>query len=339
MQFVARSDEKQLGKDAALNQLSPHLTLGLLAALLMTSSGCRWNDWFRRNSNEPPPIAFSALPGRDEALAAINANTQRIQTLQTQGATISIPGAPAIGAEIALQRPRQLRFRAGTNLLGPELDLGSNDQLFWFWAARAPQPSVFFARHEQFATSPARQMLAIEPAWLIEALGAVEIDPASIVEGPLAADNGRVQLRTKLPTAAGEYSRLIVLDGKYGWVLEQHVYDERGQLLASSRTSQHEFHPLDGVSLPKRIEVQIPQGQLRFQLDVARWAINQPALEGQALFELPREQLSNHPFVDLADPSFIPPGQSVPVTQPVPRVSQQPADDYRHRIRGMKQLR
>jgi hypothetical protein len=319
-----------------LNRPTLQLAFATLAGLAaVSSSGCRWNEWFVRHSPAAPPVAFSALPGPDEALAAINANTQRIQSLQTQGATISIPGAPPIGAEIALARPRNLRFRAGTNLLGPELDLGSNEELFWFWAARAPQPAVFYARHEQFTTSPARQMLAMEPAWLIEALGAVEIDPATIVEGPLAADSGRVQLRTKSASAAGDYSRLIVFDGKYGWVLEQHVYDQRGELLASSRTSEHEYYPLDGVSLPKRIEVQIPQGQLRFQLDVARWAINQPAVEGQSLFVLPREQLSNHPFVDLADPSFIPPGQSVPVTQPAPRVSQIPQDDYLQRIRGM----
>jgi hypothetical protein len=238
-----------------------------------------------------------------------------------------------------MQRPKNLRFRAGTNLLGPELDLGSNDQHFWFWAARAPQPAVFFARHEQFATSPARQMLAIEPAWLIEALGVVEIDPASITEGPLAGDGDRVQLRTRLPSGGGNYSRLIVFDKKYAWVLEQHVYDEKGQLVASSRTSGHEFHALDGVSLPKRIEVQIPQGQLRFQLDIDRWAINQPPVEGQTLFELPRSQLSNYPFVDLADPNFTPPAGSAAVQQPAPRVSQAPDTDYRHRIRGMTQFR
>ena len=76
-------------------------------------------------------------------------------------------------------------------------------------------------------------------------------------------------------------------------MLEQHVYDERGQLIASARNSDHEYQPLDGVSLPKRIEVQVPQGQLRLQLDVDRWAINQPPLEGQSLYDLPREQLSN----------------------------------------------
>jgi hypothetical protein len=324
-----------------VNRTTRQLALLVLTGVAaLGATGCRWNEWFRRHSSEPPPIAFTSLPARDEAIAAINANSQRIQTLQTQGASISIPGAPAIGAEIALARPKNLRFRAGTALLGGQvMDLGSNEEIFWFWTSLAPQSSVYFARHEQFATSPAKRMLTIEPAWLIEALGVVEIDPASITEGP-TADGDRVQLRTTLPTAAGQYSRLLIFDKKYAWILEQHVFDERGELLASSRTSQHEYQPLDGVSLPRRIEVQVPQGQLRFQLDVARWAINQPAVEGQSLYDLPREQLSNYPFVDLADPNFVPPGQSVPVTQPAaPRVSQVPQDDYLNRVRGMTQWR
>jgi hypothetical protein len=302
-----------------------------------SASGCRWNHWFRRNAGEPPPIAFSALPSPMEAVAAVNANTQRVQSLQTQGATLAIPGAPSISAEIAIQRPQQLRLRGGTQLLGPELDLGSNHQLFWLWAARMPDSAVYFARHDQFATSRARQMLAIEPAWLIEALGLVEIDTGSVIEGPHAAGTDRVQLRTTLASAGGPHTRLLILHSKYAWVLEQHVFDERGQLIASSRTSGHEYYPLDGVSLPKRIEVQVPQGVLRLVLDVDRWGINQPLAEGQTLFELPRSQLGNYRFVDLADPNFVPPGGNLPLPQP--RLSQQPPDDYRHRIRGFSQWR
>ena len=285
----------------------------LILALLLVSvcSGCRWPHMFRRYASEPTPIAFAALPSRDEALAAINANGARIQSLQTQGATVSVPGAPSIGAEIALDKPKSFRFRAGTTLLGPELDMGSNDSLFWFWAARAPEPSVFYARHDQFATSRARQMLPIEPSWLIQALGVVEVDPATILDGPKAAGKDRVEVRTSLSTSAGQFTRLIHLDSRYAWILEQHLYDERGQLVASARSSEHEYYPLDGVSLPRQIDVQIPQGQMQFQLTVDRWTINQPPLEGPALFELPRAQLASHPFVDMADPSFVPPGGQV----------------------------
>jgi hypothetical protein len=304
----------------------------LVVGLVSFTAGCRSHAWLRRNSGDLPPIAFSALPNPAEAVAAVNANTNKVQSLQTQGATISIPGAPSIGAEIAVERPRRLRLRARTQLTGPELDLGSNDQLFWLWAARMPDSSVFFARHDQFATSRARQMLAVEPQWLIEALGLVEVDPASVIEGPHLDGNDRIKLRTTLASAGGQHTRLLILHHRYAWVLEQHVYDERGQLIASARNSGHEYHTIDGVSLPKRIEVQVPQGMLRLQLDVDRWAINQPTTEGAATFELPRSQLSNYPFVDMADPSFVPPGGNVPVQPPpAPRAAQ---NDLPRRIRG-----
>lgn len=305
----------------------------LLITLLLGGSGCRSHSWLRRTSGDPPPIAFSTLPSPAEAVAAVNANTNRVQVLQSQGATVSIPGAPTIGAEIALERPKRLRMKAKTQLLGPELDLGSNDELFWLWAARMGDSSVFYARHDQFNNSQARQMLAIEPAWLIEALGLVEIDPASVLEGPHAAGSDRVQLRTTLASGGGQFTRLLVLHNRFAWVLEQHVYDERGQLIASARNSNHEFHAVDGVSLPKRIEVQVPQGMLRLQLDIDRWSINQTLLEGQATFELPRTQLANYPFVDMADPRFVPPlppGQ----TAPPPRSASTTPQPPQRRLRG-----
>jgi len=291
--------------------------------VLFAASGCRSHSWLRRNAGDPPPIAFSALPSPTEAVSAVNANTARVQSLQTHGATISIPGAPSVGADIAVERPRRLRLRAKTQLLGPELDLGSNDELFWLWAARMPDSSVFYARHDQFASSKARQVLAVEPTWLIEAIGLVQIDPASVLEGPFADGGDRIKLRTTLSTGGGQYTRLLILHKHYAWVLEQHVYDERGQLIASARNSGHEYYTIDGISLPKRITVEVPQSMLKLQLDVDRWSINQPLSEGAATFDLPRTQLGSHAFVDMADPSFVPPGGNQSTQPAAPRIPPQ----------------
>jgi hypothetical protein len=284
--------------------------------LVLFAAGCRSHSWLRRGGGDPPPIAFSALPSPTEAVSAVNANTNRVQSLQTHGAVLSLPGAPSVGADIAIERPRRLRMRAKTQLTGAELDLGSNDELFWLWAARMPDSSVFYARHDQFATSKARQMLAIEPAWLIEALGLVEIDPASVIEGPFADSGERIKLRTTLASGGGQYTRLLILHKIYGWVLEQHVYDERGQLIASARNSGHEYHTIDGVSLPRRVAIEMPQSMLKLQLDVDRWSINQQPPEGAATFELPRTQLANYRFVDMADPTFVPPGGGISTAPP-----------------------
>lgn len=284
-------------------------------ALVVTASGCRWNQMFRRPGTEPAPILFSTLPTRDEAIAAINANTSRVRTLQTQGATVSVPGLPAINADLALERPMNLRFRAGTSWTGAELDLGSNDELFWFWVARNTPPHVMYARHDRFALSRTREALPVEPAWLVEALGLVELDPATTSE-PVSTGDGRIEIRSTVDSPQGPVTRLVHLDAKHGWLLEHHLLDSQGRMRASARLSGHEYYPLDGVSLARKVEVQVPPAGMRFILDVNKYSVNMPFADGQALFQLPREQLQGHEFVDIADPNFVPVGMPAPAASP-----------------------
>ena len=44
-------------------------------------------------------------------------------------------------ADIAFQRPRSFRL-VGAKFIGPEVDLGSNDELLWFWVKRAQPPAL-----------------------------------------------------------------------------------------------------------------------------------------------------------------------------------------------------
>ena len=50
---------------------------------------------------------------------------------------------PRLRASVAFQRPRRFRLRADTGLTGTELDLGSNDDLFWFWVRREQPPAMY----------------------------------------------------------------------------------------------------------------------------------------------------------------------------------------------------
>ena len=80
--------------------------------------------------------------------------------------------------------PKRFRLRAETGITGPELDLGSNDEVYWMWVKRADRPAVYWGRHDQFYQSAARDLLPVPPDWLIEALGVVQLDPTGQHEGP-----------------------------------------------------------------------------------------------------------------------------------------------------------
>ena len=284
-----------------VNHTSRNFVL-LVAAL--TFSGCNWNRFFRQPDRYvQPPQVFQAEPTREELIARINDNTSRVQTLQASG-SLSIPRLPSLSTEIAFERPRNLRFKAGTRLLGPEIDLGSNNELFWFWANQDPSKALYYARHEQFAQSRASQAIPVEPSWLKEAIGLIELDPSGPIEGPIPAGD-KVQLRVRQQTGAGEVLKVLVLDAKKGVVVEQLLYDPQGQLLGTAKASEHEYHQLDGVTLPHTVDIAIPQAGLQFQIVMDQQVINRP-ISGGNTFELPTAQLAGARPIDIADPSFVP---------------------------------
>jgi hypothetical protein len=100
----------------------------------------------------------------------------------------------------------------------------------------------------------------------------------------------------------------MIVNNVYGWILEQHLYDSRNQLIASSKTSQHRYYPADGVSLPHKVEIQLPPAQLAFTLDVGEYRINQLSTPPEQLFAMP--QFESAQLVNVADPNFVPPGAS-----------------------------
>ena len=165
--------------------------------------------------SEPPALPPS--PTIEQVIQAVNQNNSRIQTFTTNQAALSVPGWPTLPASVVFERPGRLRIRGDTGLTGPEIDLGSNDELFWFWVRRNQPPAIFFCRHDQFATCPARQMIPIEPKWLIEALGVAELDPRLPYQGPpqlIGPD--RLEIRAVRETPNGPTTKITRIDAVPG---------------------------------------------------------------------------------------------------------------------------
>lgn len=300
-----------------------------LTMLLCASTGCRFFQ--RRSALEPTPIVFHESPTLEQLCLAVNANTTRVITLQTRDARLQLRGLPNISVDLAYEQPRRLRFRAGTGFTGQELDLGSNDELFWFWAKQNQPQALMFARHADFARSPNRSMIPIEPTWIIDAMGLPQFDPNLRHEGPLP--NGKnLEIRSHVPAADGEMTKVTVLHSQYAWVLSQQVIDSRGRLIASAQATDHEYYPSLQVALPRKVAISLPPVGLQFAIESSGYSINVPLADSAALFALPEGQLSG-PLIDLADPRFALPA---PTAQPV-RYEVAPLEQATNRLRGMVQ--
>lgn len=306
----------------ALQNRNALAALGLLAALLTT--GCRLTKPGGVFGARGPsaPIVIEPSASTPQIVAAVNQNTSRVHSYLAPNASFTTPGlagVPLLRGSLMLERPRRFRLRAGTALSGDEIDLGSNDELFWLWAKRNEPPAVYFARHDQHGSGAARQLLPIDPNWVADALGLVTLDPNASYEGPFPRADGSLELRHVAAGPSGPMQRVTVVDPTRAWVIEQHVYDQAGTLVASSTASDFQFDPLQQVSLPHKVTIRIPNADLSFAINTGSITLNTPIANPSQQWSLP--SMESYPQVDLGRSDGLPManrGSSAPAPASVP---------------------
>lgn len=283
-----------------------------------TGASCPRN---RQLLNDNAPVVLTPNTSLEDVIRVVNTNSSRVQKIQSTGATLTVarPGVPSIEANYAFERPQRFRLRAETRLTGPELDLGSNDEIYWMWVKQNDEKAVYWGRHDQFYQSAARNILPVPPNWLIEALGVVEMDPTGEHEGPYQARPGYLQIRSRIRTPSGDLLKITLIDDSRGWIVEQHLYDTSNQPLASAFASGFQYDPNSGASLPRQVEIRLPPADLAFTLKTEQHLINQIMGDDSQLWTMPR--IDGYPYVDLANPNATP-AQARASVSPNPYYSQ-----------------
>jgi len=297
------------------------LTLILILAATSCSGGCAFfknlcpNFMQQADPRLTLPPKLSAQPTLSEVMSVVNMNNSAIHSFQASKATVSVPGSPTLRANVAFERPTRLRLKGEIIMAGNVIDLGSNDEHFWFWAKQKP-PTVFFCRHDQYGNSPASSMLPIDPMFLIDAIGIGTFDQAGQHSGPYRRSDGRLEIRSQLVTAKGPMTKRTVIDPRQGWVVEQHLFDQAGTHVVSSTSDDYTQDQVSGLWIARRIKINSPSTQFSMQMNLGAVRINQPAGNPGELWTMP--SISGAQIVDLGrpvphSPSAVP---SAPIAAP-----------------------
>jgi hypothetical protein len=190
--------------------------------------------------------------------------------------------------------------------LGPEIDLGGNEDRLWMWVRRSEPAAVFVCQRNQFELGSARGIMPVDPAWFPQALGLVEIQEHAQHQLRLLPD-ANLELVSTMPASGGAETVVRVIDPTRAWVLQQYAYDTRGQLVASAVASQHRYFPEQQVSLPTRVEVRVPPAQLALGIDLGQVYLNSALGDPGQLWAPPR--IDGYPQVEI--------GSSAPGETPV----------------------
>ena len=264
----------------------------------------------------PLPRALPAQPTLEQVIGTVHDNTRRVRSLMAPQAVLSVPGVPRLSAQVACEPPRRFRLRAQTAITGGELDIGSNDELFWLWIRRHEPPVTLYCRHDDYAKSAARKLIPLRADWMPELLGLVTFQPEDQHEGPVPLADGRIEIRTTMAGPDGAMRKSTILDGTTGLVLEQHLFTPTGERLASVRTSRHRVDPPSGAALPRLVEVSWPASGVEFQLELTSITTNMPPADPGQLWQMPSYE--GFQPIDLADPAVVISGPATGPTAPAP---------------------
>jgi hypothetical protein len=117
--------------------------------------------------------------------------------------------------------------------------------------------------------------------------------------------NDRLRIDTIRETPEGPVTKVTILDGSHGWVLEQYLVDARRNLTASSAAAQYRRDPATGLFTPRLVQVNCPQAQFSLRIDLGDVEINRLSGDSPALWSMPG--YPGAPPIDMADPNFRPP--------------------------------
>ena len=261
----------------------------LLLVAVVASSGASCPQVLRgyQVGMMPLPRVLPPQASLDQVVAAIHDNTSRVRSATATQAVLVVPGVPRLSARLACEPPRRFRLQAQTSITGPELDIGSNDDLFWIWLRQHQPPITAFCRHDQYAQSQARRLLPIRADWMPELLGLVNFRPDDSHEGPFQLPDGRLEIRSRLDAGGEPIMKSTILDGTTGLVAEQHLFTPAGERLASIRTTRYRVDAASGAALPHLVEISWPASGVEFKLELTSITVNGPSPDPAQLWQMP----------------------------------------------------
>jgi len=300
----------------------------LLAALVCTGAEC-----------VPKSRRIAQQPQLEDLIAQINKDQAELKALYATDATVTatVGGRtyPTLGAKLAVERDRKLRLIGQTVLTGKEVDLGSNDDMFWFWVRRNSPPAVYYCNHEQFARSPIREQFPMNPTWVLEAVGMTALDPSWEHSGPEQVGKDRWQITTLRPGPGGLEKKVTIVDAFQGWIVEQQLFNAQGQLLATALASDHLSDAPTGAVVPRTVELRWPAGAMSLRVKLGNVKINELGNDPSGLFTPP--ELPEIPKINLAaipglgpptGPSNVPQSSSAPPGPFSPQNPFHPQDQF-----------
>jgi hypothetical protein len=282
------------------------VTLGLALTAVLLASGC---SGFNNNSRPRDNVsARTRWDGRNPTAASLvaylNESSRQVQALQCTDVTLDCRQGKQSGVasgRMDCQKPRNFRLTA--QVVGkPMVDLGSNENEFWYWISQADPPYVFHCSHEALAKGGVRMPFPFQPDMVLSALGIGEFDPAKQYDVRTQARTIELIETTRSPQ--GQPMQKITVfnrsqaNGTQPQIAAHILRDAQGREICRASVTEVVRDPKSGSELPRRIHLVWPDQQieLKMKLDGIK-TVPYDAQLAQSIYS--RRNLASQPSFDL----------------------------------------
>jgi hypothetical protein len=290
-----------------MRRLFPYLGF----VILLPSIGCT-PPWSSTVNPANQGRYVSETPTAPQLVAQLNATAQRIQTLECRDVWIDAKqGHQPIGLPGVMICQKGKNFRMKGQVAGqPAVDIGSNDQEFWYWVSKNDPPYLFHCSYADMARGGVRLPFPFQPEWVMEALGMADRDPNGAFE-PVKATRDTFELVQKTTGSQGQPVRKVTIFSRtQGLVVMGHqLQDANGKEICTAQILERRYDQTNQVIVPRLVQLTWPAQQLTMKLRLDDMRVNGTIDPDRAQAAFTRPQLKNITTYDLARGPDQPAGQ------------------------------
>jgi hypothetical protein len=216
-------------------------------------------------------ISKEEIPKSDhkifELISRINEKSSEIQSLYLEKMPIKFQQnfiSFKANGEIAMLKDINFRLKVSSKITGKEMDIGSNDNFFWFWSKRMNPPYLHYANHKDLSKTMLRT--ALNPNWMIESLNVQEIKKDNITVAYFK--NFYAIIQNRISANLEKVTLVLLLDPQKETIVGRYLYDINGKMIAST-----EYENGTGI-VPNKIFIQWYEENIFLTWDLSEIKIN-----------------------------------------------------------------
>lgn len=289
----------------------PVLTALTVVLALAGCSSLRMGSVVRPENSKPP----GDLPSVSALVNYLNDNAGRIQSVRVAELDLTCTQnlqSFGLRGKMMAQKPRN--FRMSADSLGNRVvDLGSNDEEFWYWISKSKPPYQVYCGYKDLKEGRVKQMpFPFQPEWVMETMGLGPYGPVDRYK--MESDNDTIRLVESSTSPQGRPVKKVIVFKRrpqqppQPQVTDYLLIDEgTGKEICSAKISEVQIERTTGATLPRRLELRWPAESVKLAMKFDDLSVN-PQLPPSAFV---RERLNGIQSFNLARMEVDPPVERV----------------------------